>query len=104
MRNGADFLKAAKARTTEPIEIDGAKAFVRALSIKEVNDLSGPFQQDHDRNPAELTNLFIHACLVDAKGNRLLSSVDEVQELSPIAFRLISEAVARVNGYPVPGN
>lgn len=100
----SDFLKAAKRRAMETVEIGGAKAFVRGLSIKELMDISAPFQKDKDKDPAELTRLLVMVCLADDKGNKLLANVGEVQELSPTAFKLISEAVARVNGFTVPGN
>jgi hypothetical protein len=100
----SNFLKAAKRKVTEPIEIDGEKAFVRCLSIKELDDISAPFQKDKDKDPGDLTRQLVYACLVDEKGKQILGSTAEVQELSPPAFKLISEAVAKVNGFNIQGN
>ena len=97
-----DFLKDAKNRATETVEINGAKAMVRGLSAKELDDISGPYRQDKTMDPNALTYLLIVACLVDDKGKPIMASLEEAQEISPGARQMIGEAIARVNGFKLP--
>lgn len=96
-----DFLKAAKQTASETIEVAGTKVHVRGLSMKELSKLS----KGKEKDPEGLTADLIVACCFDKEGNPLVpeNRKSELGEISPVAFKELSEAVARVNGF-VSGN
>lgn len=91
----ADFLRAAKKTATESINVAGFNVQVKGLSVKELDRLSKG--KDPDGIAADL----IVACCFDEKGNQLIPNErkGEVGDMSPIVFKELSEAVARVNGF-----
>jgi hypothetical protein len=96
-----DFLKAAKQVATETIEVAGTKVEVRGLTTRELARIA----KGKDKNPEGLTDDLIVACCFDKTGKPLIPEdrKGELGEISPVAFKALSEAVARVNGF-VSGN
>jgi hypothetical protein len=95
-----DFLKAAKQVAVEHIEVAGTKVEVRGLSMKELASLS----KGKDKDPEGLTaDLIVACCFHNGKPLIPEDRKAELGDISPSAFKALSEAVARVNGF-VSGN
>lgn len=96
-----DFLKAAKQSATEIVTVAGCKVTVRGLSIRELTKAT----KGKEKDPEALTVDLIAACCFDDKGKPLIpiERKDEISDMSPVAFKTLAEAVARVNGF-APGN
>ena len=99
-----DFLKAAKQTASETITVAGTKIEVRGLTVRELSAISKP-NGKAERNPEELSIDLIVACCFTADGKPLipLERKSEVGDISPVIFKALNEAVARVNGF-ISGN
>lgn len=93
----ADFLKAAKQQAIEVIEVAGVKIEVRGLSFGEITKISKGKESDAEG----LTKDLIVACCFDEKGKPLIPDDRklELNDISPAAFKALSDAVMRVNGF-----
>lgn len=95
-----DFLKAAKQVETETVVVAGTKIEVRGLSIKELSKLT----KGKEKDPEEVTaDLIVACCYQNGKPLIPEERKGELGDISPTAFKTLSEAVARVNGF-VSGN
>jgi len=101
----ADFLKAAKQNACEIIDIAGIKIEVRGLSVKDLATITRPGKGEAERDPQAMTTDLIAACLFYPNGARVIPDdrKAELNEISPIHYRALNEAVGRVNGF-LPGN
>jgi len=98
----SDFLKAAKQVAVERIKVAGTDVEVRGLSTREVSEIYKG--KDKDKDPEALTvDLIVACCFHNGKPLIPLERKAEVLDIAPTAFKVLSESVARVNGF-VPGN
>ena len=97
----SDFLKAAKQTATETIDVAGNSVEVRGLSYKELIKVS----KGKNKDPEALTEDLIVACCFYKDGKKLIPEDRraELGDISPLSFKALSEAAARVNGI-IPGN
>lgn len=98
-----DFLKVAKQAAVESVTVAGVKITVRGLNVRDLQAITNKRGKD---NEGILLDLICSCCFYANGSGKPIIPEDrkgEVGELSPAAFRALSDAVAKVNGF-APGN